>query len=192
MKKFERKDKNEKRRLAFKKRNVKKEMNLARYGAEGGSALIIAKSADFNRRFVAAFLALVFAISTMVLGINFATKAEEPASTPDPADYLEVNKTISANADGTYNINLEAYAKGEISDIAVTEKIPTDFIVVVDQSGSMDYKDMPVSYDKTIKMVDLETIGQMYPLAYENGGVRIFAVSPRQEAAPEAQDGGEG
>ena len=40
--------------------------------------------------------------------------------------------------------------------------------------------------------VDLETIGQMYPLAYENGGVRIFAVSPRQEASPEAQDGGEG
>ena len=159
MKKFERKDKNEKRRLAFKKRNVKKEMNLARYGAEGGSALIMAKTGDFNRRFMAAFLALVFAISTMVLGLNFATKAEESASTPDPADYLEVNKTISANTDGTYNINLEAYAKGEISDIAVTEKIPTDFIVVVDQSGSMATTDMVADTNsyQSAGTVNLET-----------------------------------
>lgn len=159
------KTKDEKRRLAFEKRNVKKEMNLARYGAEGGTALVMAKTGDFNRRFVAAFLALVFAISTMVLGLNFATKAEEPASTPDPADYLEVNKTISANADGTYNINLEAYAKGEISDIAVTEKIPTDFIIIVDQSGSMATTDMPASQDSYTKVTsttypNLETVAE--------------------------------
>lgn len=165
MKKFERKDKNEKRRLAFEKRNAKKEMNLARYGSEGGTALVMAKTGEVNRRFVAAFLALVFAISTMVLGLNFATKAEDSASTPNPADYLEVNKTISANADGTYNINLEAYAKGEISDIAVTEKIPTDFIIIVDQSGSMATTDMPASQDSYTKVTsttypNLETVAE--------------------------------
>ena len=72
-----RKTKDEKRRLAFKKRNVKREQNLAQYNAKGGSALVIAKSFDFNRRFVAAFLALTFAISCLVVGFNFAIKAED-------------------------------------------------------------------------------------------------------------------
>lgn len=137
-----RRSKDDRRRILFSKKHVKMETRRALYGTDHGAAYALARGTDLNRRFVAAFLALVFAISTMVIGLNFVTKAEEPASTPDPADYLEVNKTISANADGTYNINLEAYAKGEISDIAVTEKIPTDFIVVVDQSGSMATTDM--------------------------------------------------
>ena len=148
MKKFERKDKNEKRRLAFEKRNVKKEMNLARYGAEGGSALIIAKSADFNRRFVAAFLALVFAISTMVLGINFATKAEDTqqtqAVTKGASSNLVVDKAITLADDNTYTLTLSAYAKGAIKN--VTTQIPTDYVLVVDQSGSMDTQDMPTKY----------------------------------------------
>lgn len=148
MKKFERKDKNEKRRLAFEKRNVKKEMNLARYGAEGGSALIMAKSADFNRRFVAAFLALVFAISTIVLGINFATKAEDTqqtqAVTKGASSNLVVDKTISLANDNTYTLTLSAYAKGAIKN--VTTQIPTDYVLVVDQSGSMDTEDMPTDY----------------------------------------------
>lgn len=75
--KMTRKTKDEKRRLAFKKRNVKREQNLAQYNAKGGSALVIAKSFDFNRRFVAAFLALTFAISCLVVGFNFAIKAED-------------------------------------------------------------------------------------------------------------------
>ena len=50
---------------------------------------------------------------------------------------MEISKTATANTDGTYSITLEAYATGSkvISDI--TKDIPTDIILVIDQSGSM-------------------------------------------------------
>ncbi|MBP3553370.1 MAG: hypothetical protein J6K05_09455 [Bacteroidaceae bacterium] len=163
MKKYERKDKNEKRRLAFEKRNAKKEHNLARYGAEGGSALVMAKTTDFNRRFVAAILALVFAISCLVVGVNFATKADDTSAPlhslipeekgeKDPNSGMVLNKYLTPNYDNdgncNYDLTLEAYATAEVKPI--TEKIPTDFVVVVDQSGSMDTKDMPTG-DPTVQ-----------------------------------------
>lgn len=162
MKKFERKDKNEKRRLAFKKRNVKKEMNLARYGAEGGSALIVAKTGDFNRRFVAAFMALVFAVSFLVVGFSFVGRAEDPVSTTDEETPINSNlvldKQLSVDENGNYTLQLSAYAKGVIRN--VDKKVPTDYILVVDQSGSMSYDDMPLEYelvaDKEWKMSDIQ------------------------------------
>ena len=65
------------------------------------------------------------------------------------AEGIEVNKTATANADGTYTLNLEAYATGDLK--IVTESKPTDIVLVLDQSGSMadpfeyDYK---VTYEK--------------------------------------------
>ena len=147
MKKFERKDKNQKRRLAFEKRNVKKEMNLARYGAEGGSALIVAKTGDFNRRFMAAFMALVFAVSFLVVGFSFVGRAEDPvpAQTSDDNSNLVLEKTLSAESNGTYTLQLSAYAKGKIKD--VNEQIPTDYVLIADQSGSMSTNDVPTGYN---------------------------------------------
>ena len=154
--KMTRKTKEEKRRLAFEKRSAKKEQNLARYGTESGSALVIAKTTDFNRRFVAAILALVFAISCLVVGVNFATKADDTSAPlhslkpeekgiKDPNSGMVLNKYLTPNYDNdgncNYDLTLEAYATAEVKPI--TEKIPTDFVVVVDQSGSMDTADMP-------------------------------------------------
>ena len=50
---------------------------------------------------------------------------------------MQISKTATANADGTYTITLEAFATGSkvISD--VTKDIPTDIVLVIDQSGSM-------------------------------------------------------
>ena len=64
-----RKTKDEKRRLLLTKKNVKQEARIAKYGSD--SVAVVAK--DMNHRFIAAFMALVFAISCMVVGINFAT-----------------------------------------------------------------------------------------------------------------------
>lgn len=149
-KKMTRKTKVEKRRLAFEKRNVKKEQNRARYGAEGGSALVMAKTTEYNRRLVAALLALVFVLTSVVLGINFATKAEDdsnPSTLADegPNSNLVLDKAISAKPDGTYALRLSAYATGQIRN--TTKQIPTDYVLVVDQSGSMAYTDMPTDYE---------------------------------------------
>ncbi|MCI6999228.1 MAG: VWA domain-containing protein [Clostridiales bacterium] len=51
---------------------------------------------------------------------------------------MVISKTATANTDGTYTIQLEAYATGSkiISD--VKKDVPTDIVLVLDQSGSMD------------------------------------------------------
>jgi hypothetical protein len=56
-----------------------------------------------------------------------------------PDEGMIVKKSATDNEDGTYTIELEAYATGEsiISDI--TQDVQTDIVLVLDQSGSMDY-----------------------------------------------------
>lgn len=54
---------------------------------------------------------------------------------------LELSKTISVPEDaenGEYLLTLEAYATGSKVTSIVTEQIPTDIVLVLDQSGSMD------------------------------------------------------
>ena len=66
------------------------------------------------------------------------TKEEEEQPTdPDAGGKLNLSKSISKNDDGTYTINLEAYATGKV-DVSTTESYkPTDIVLVLDQSASM-------------------------------------------------------
>lgn len=50
---------------------------------------------------------------------------------------IVLNKTATANSNGSYTITLEAYATGEKVITEVTEDVPTDIVLVLDQSGSM-------------------------------------------------------
>lgn len=61
---------------------------------------------------------------------------------------MEISKTAAYNEDGSYTITLEAYATGAkvISDIS--KDIPTDIILVLDQSGSMKDNIGTVSFQK--------------------------------------------
>ena len=64
------------------------------------------------------------------------------------AEGLETSKTVTPNEDGTYTVTLDAYATG---DLQITDTVvPTDIVLVLDQSGSMaepfDY-DYQVSYE---------------------------------------------
>ena len=136
-----RKTKVEKRRLAFEKRNVKKEQNRARYGAEGGSALVMAKTTEFNRRVIAAVLALVFVLTTIVVGYNFAAKADDDEfkmyeSSDDSG--LVLRKGLKDNLDGTYDLKMEAYSTAPIANKDVEANTPLDIVMVMDQSSSME------------------------------------------------------
>lgn len=51
---------------------------------------------------------------------------------------MVINKTAEANDDGTYTITLEAYATGSKIISETKKDIPTDIVLVLDQSGSMD------------------------------------------------------
>lgn len=59
--------------------------------------------------------------------------------------YLNLDKKLTRNQDGTYDITLEAYANGDVLKDSSEVKVPTDYILILDQSGSMDTKDMPVN-----------------------------------------------
>lgn len=50
---------------------------------------------------------------------------------------MVINKTAEANDDGTYTITLEAYATGSKVITETKKDIPTDIVLVLDQSGSM-------------------------------------------------------
>lgn len=61
---------------------------------------------------------------------------------------IELKKTATPNPDGTYTITLEAYATGSKVISEVTKDIPTDIILVLDQSGSMGHDMGTVSFEK--------------------------------------------
>lgn len=70
------------------------------------------------------------------------TKDATVTVTNESESYLILDKSISRNDAGTYDLKLEAFATGDVTTETIKEKTPTDFILVVDQSGSMAIRDM--------------------------------------------------
>ena len=59
---------------------------------------------------------------------------------------LHMTKTLYRNSDGTYDIDIESWATGTVESHEVTESVPTDFVLILDQSGSMYEQDIPTGY----------------------------------------------
>lgn len=55
----------------------------------------------------------------------------------EPDSGMKISKTAAANADGSYTIMLEAFATGSTVITEQKTDIPTDIVLVIDQSGSM-------------------------------------------------------
>lgn len=55
----------------------------------------------------------------------------------EPDSGMKISKTATANEDGTYTITLEAFATGFKVITEQKTDIPTDIVLVIDQSGSM-------------------------------------------------------
>ena len=83
---------------------------------------------NLTRRVFPSIIALGMLLSLLPVA---AFAAPGDASSGD----LVLNKTATLEDDGTYTIDLEAYAKGEIK--ITEEKVPCDIVLVLDQSGSM-------------------------------------------------------
>lgn len=81
------------------------------------------------------------------------------------------SKTATANKDGTYTITLEAYATGSKVITEIQKDVPTDIVLVLDQSGSMNdpfsrtTEDSWVSYGKQINSENYDTGNLYYKLA---------------------------
>ena len=104
-----------------------------------------------KKRLLSLVLCLVMVFSLLPFAGFAAESVTQPDSTVitnpdavvDGTGNLHLSKTLAQNQDdGTYSINLESFATADVSTVTTTEKIPTDFIVIVDQSGSMATTDM--------------------------------------------------
>lgn len=80
------------------------------------------------------FLALILCLSFLCTLLLPATAY---ADDPPAGSGMKYSKTATANSDGSYTITLEAFATGSQTTSTQTEDVPTDIILVLDQSGSM-------------------------------------------------------
>lgn len=80
-------------------------------------------------------------ILSLILCLSLFCSLIVPASSAyadQPGDSgMQVSKAATANQDGTYTITLEAFATGSQQTTTQTKDVPTDIILVLDQSGSM-------------------------------------------------------
>lgn len=97
----------------------------------------------FKKRVLPVLLSLALT-ATAALPVVYAVEssgeaeAEPAAYEPTFADGVELNKTAVPNDKGGYTITMEAYTTGEVETTLKT--VPTDIVLVLDQSGSMDEK----------------------------------------------------
>src|SRR5699024_10073450 len=95
-----------------------------------------------KKRAASGILSAALALSMTVTMVPATVMAAEPQAKVDEKadsslDNLVMNKSVKLEDNGTYTINLEAYAKGQVQTETQTEVKPADIILVLDQSGSM-------------------------------------------------------
>lgn len=84
-----------------------------------------------KRKFMSLLLSLLIACAAIASG----TTAHAVESDADNG--MKIKKTATANGNGTYTIQLEAYATGKTITTTETKDVPSDIVLVLDQSYSM-------------------------------------------------------
>ena len=87
-----------------------------------------------KNRILSALLCLSLAAGLVIPGLPAYAEGEGESGTNSG---MKLNKTAVANKNGTYTITLEAYATGQKVISQVNKDVPTDIVLVLDQSGSM-------------------------------------------------------
>ena len=140
---------------------------------------------------------LVFALMASLVVPGFFA---QPAKAEGTDNGMRISKTATKNTDGTYTITLEAYATGKKVISEVKTDIPTDIILVLDQSGSMEQSMNTYSFqeytDKTnsdyYELRHNDGSGNLY-YKLDDGGYATVSVVRSQVATvqkPEAYDPG--
>lgn len=95
------------------------------------------KRSTWKKRALASALALTMAASVLPMaGFAAGGNAAPLAGDTGESSGLHLNKTAKLEDDGTYTINLEAWATGETTTVTTTT--PTDIVLLLDVSGSME------------------------------------------------------
>lgn len=131
-------------------------------------------------RNVLAFLTVLTMMLGMLPTTLLAANTDDSGTAGESGMHL--SKTARLEDDGTYTINLEAYATGKTTTTITKEAVPLDIVLVLDQSGSMS-DDMGYTYtleDKTSYSYDdinssaryyLDTDGNYYKVQREKNRI---------------------
>lgn len=102
-----------------------------------------------SKKILAMFMAVAMAFSLLPVTV-FAVNTENgqaPVTKTASGDNLTMTKTVTPNEDGTYTVQLESYATGEVT--TTISALPTDIVLVLDVSGSMDENISSYSFNPT-------------------------------------------
>lgn len=125
---------------------------------------------------------LVFALMASLVVPGFFA---QPARAEGTDKGMRISKTATKNDDGSYTITLEAYATGRKVISEVKTDIPTDIVLVLDQSGSMDnnmntYSFRPYTNRTNSQYYNLRQNGANNPNLYyqmKDGGYATVSVT---------------
>ena len=134
-----------------------------------------------KKRLFSLLLCLVMVLSLFpAFGMSAAAADANGITNPEPAkgadDELNLTKSLAPGENGTYDLTLESWATGEVTTDTVTEKVPTDFVIVVDQSGSMKEEDMATGGYTAVSNQYLETIADSSTPYYYKDGDQYYRV----------------
>ncbi len=87
-----------------------------------------------KNKIISSLLALSLLASSMISN-TFTVPVYAAEETKDNG--MKIDKKAEVNPDGSYKITLEAYATGKTITNVVNTDVPTDIVLVLDQSGSM-------------------------------------------------------
>lgn len=121
-------------------------------------------------------------ILSLILCLSLFFTLIVPASTayaddPPAGNGMRYNKTATRNDDGSYTITLEAFATGSQQTTTQTKDVPTDIILVLDQSGSMDDPMGGYTYNPYQKgLFDTRNYqnDEYYPLRHNGGSENLW------------------
>lgn len=136
-----------------------------------------------KKRLLALFLAFVMAMSLLPVSVfaDGGTGGQMQGTKDNPitanSNGVTVNKYVSPDEDGQYNLTLEAYASNQLTTTTTTT--PLDIVLVLDVSGSMKDNIGDGSYvaaeDPTVNTTwsfsDVENFGSGRTLYYEKDGI---------------------
>lgn len=90
------------------------------------------------KKLTAALLALAMVFGALVALNGVKLNVVTAEGKEDEESSIHLDKVAWLEADGTYSLRLEAYATGTEVESYEAAQIPTDFVLVIDQSGSME------------------------------------------------------
>lgn len=115
-------------------------------------------------------LVMVFALffpATAVLGVG-------DDGSPETEGELALNKKVTEKEDGTYTIELEAFATGDTIITEITKDVPTDIVLVLDQSGSMKEPIGSSTFEQYLWYGQNPTNGQHYENRHNGGAHNLY------------------